>query len=156
VARALQQDSTAQRPGQSPTGTRSYLAKVADRLRSATRLVHLGAGTRHELTSTPDHFSQAVQAANSRRSTGSASRSSRSCSSERRTGSSRCPTDRRSPRHFVGVNVIRNKHWTIFTNFIFGNINSFSSQILKGSPLSRESKAFKFGERGVEFSIYNN
>jgi hypothetical protein len=42
------------------------------------------------------------------------------------------PTGRRLPRRFIGVNVIYNKYWPLFTDHIGANINPFCSQVLAG------------------------
>ncbi len=60
------------------------------------------------------------------------------------------PPGRRTQRRFIGVNVIYNKYWPVFTDYIGANINPFCSQVLAGSPLpkeSRTSKVFKFRKR---------
>src|SRR5262249_42720755 len=60
------------------------------------------------------------------------------------------PAGRKPPRRFIGINVIYNKYWPVFTNFVGANINPFCSQVLAGSPLPRESKTakvFKFRKR---------
>jgi len=44
------------------------------------------------------------------------------------------PAHRRLPRRFVGVNVIYNKYWPLFTDYIAANINPFCSQVLAGLP----------------------
>lgn len=44
------------------------------------------------------------------------------------------PTGRRLPRRFIGVNVIYNKYWPLFTDHIGANINPFCSQVLAGVP----------------------
>jgi hypothetical protein len=44
------------------------------------------------------------------------------------------PTNRRLPRRFVGVNVIYNKFWPLFTDYVGANINPFCSQVLAGLP----------------------
>lgn len=44
------------------------------------------------------------------------------------------PANRRLPRRFVGVNVIYNKYWPVFTDYIAANINPFCSQVLAGLP----------------------
>ncbi len=45
------------------------------------------------------------------------------------------PARRRLARRFIGVNVIYNKYWPIFTDYVGANINPFCSQVLAGSPL---------------------
>ena len=60
------------------------------------------------------------------------------------------PAGRRTHRRFIGVNVIYNKYWPIFTDYVGANINPFCSQVLAGNPLPRESKTakvFKFRKR---------
>jgi hypothetical protein len=60
------------------------------------------------------------------------------------------PAGRRTPRRFIGVNVIYNKYWTTFTNYIGANINPFCSQVLAGLPREDESlrgKVLKFRGR---------
>jgi hypothetical protein len=44
------------------------------------------------------------------------------------------PAKRRLPRRFVGVNVIYNRFWPLFTDYIGANINPFCSQVLAGLP----------------------
>jgi hypothetical protein len=44
------------------------------------------------------------------------------------------PTGRQLPRRFIGVNVIYNKYWPIFTDYVGANINPFCSQVLAGIP----------------------
>lgn len=44
------------------------------------------------------------------------------------------PDGRRLPRRFIGVNVIYNKFWPLFTDYIGANINPFCSQVLAGVP----------------------
>jgi hypothetical protein len=48
-------------------------------------------------------------------------------------GSTR-PPHRRLARRFIGVNVIYNKYWPVFTDYVGANINPFCSQVLAGSP----------------------
>jgi len=38
------------------------------------------------------------------------------------------------PRRFIGVNVIYNKYWPLFTDYVGANINPFCSQVLAGLP----------------------
>jgi hypothetical protein len=45
------------------------------------------------------------------------------------------------PRRFIGVNVIYNKFWVTFTDYVAANINPFCSQVLVGLP--REDKSMK-------------
>src|SRR5206468_11651822 len=40
----------------------------------------------------------------------------------------------RQQRRFIGVNVINNKNWPMFTDCIAANISPFSSQVLAGYP----------------------
>jgi putative transposase len=47
--------------GNRPPAPQAILPNVADRLRCATPLAYLGGGACYELTSRPDHSSQAVQ-----------------------------------------------------------------------------------------------
>jgi hypothetical protein len=49
------------------------------------------------------------------------------------------PPARRVPRRFIGVNVIYNKFWTTFTDYVGANINPFCSQVLAGLPREDES-----------------
>jgi hypothetical protein len=51
------------------------------------------------------------------------------------------PPARRVPRRFIGVNVIYNKFWTVFTDYVGANINPFCSQVLAGVP--REDQSMK-------------
>ena len=44
------------------------------------------------------------------------------------------PPNRRTARRFVGVNVIYNKFWPLFTDYVGANINPFCSQVLAGLP----------------------
>jgi hypothetical protein len=44
------------------------------------------------------------------------------------------PNGRRLPRRFIGVNVIYNKYWPLFTDHVGANINPFCSQVLAGIP----------------------
>ena len=46
------------------------------------------------------------------------------------------PKGRQMPRRFIGVNVIFNKYWPIFTDYVGANINPFCSQVLAGIPLA--------------------
>jgi hypothetical protein len=60
------------------------------------------------------------------------------------------PHGRRVPRRFIGVNVIYNKFWTMFTNYVGANINPFCSQVLAGPPREDDSlkgKVLKFRAR---------
>ncbi len=45
------------------------------------------------------------------------------------------------PRRFIGVNVIYNKFWVTFTDYVAANINPFCSQVLVGLP--RKDKSMK-------------
>ena len=49
------------------------------------------------------------------------------------------PEGRRVARRFIGVNVIYNKFWVTFTNYVGANINPFCSQVLAGLPREDES-----------------
>ena len=49
------------------------------------------------------------------------------------------PAGRRLPRRFIGINVIYNKYWPLFTDHIGANINPFCSQVLAGAPRPLES-----------------
>jgi hypothetical protein len=49
------------------------------------------------------------------------------------------PPARRVARRFIGVNVIYNKFWTVFTDYVGANINPFCSQVLAGLPREDES-----------------
>jgi hypothetical protein len=49
------------------------------------------------------------------------------------------PKRRRLPRRFIGVNVIYNRNWRLFTDYISANINPFCAQVLAG-PVRPESK----------------
>jgi hypothetical protein len=60
------------------------------------------------------------------------------------------PAARRVPRRFIGVNVIYNKFWTTFTDYVGANINPFCSQVLAGLPRQDESmkgKVLRFRAR---------
>ena len=60
------------------------------------------------------------------------------------------PEGRRVARRFIGVNVIYNKFWHTFTNYVGANINPFCSQVLAGLPREDESlkgKVLKFRGR---------
>ena len=37
-------------------------------------------------------------------------------------------------RRFIGVNVIYNEYWSMFTNYISANISPFCGQVLAGYP----------------------
>ncbi len=51
------------------------------------------------------------------------------------------PANQRVARRFIGVNVIYNKFWTTFTDYVGANINPFCSQVLAGVP--REDPSMK-------------
>jgi hypothetical protein len=61
------------------------------------------------------------------------------------------PAGRKLPRRFIGVNVIYNKYWPVFTDYVGANINPFCSQVLSGIPLEKpatiKSKILKFHKR---------
>ncbi|MBS0539410.1 MAG: hypothetical protein JSR47_11675 [Proteobacteria bacterium] len=61
------------------------------------------------------------------------------------------PAHRRLARRFIGVNVIYNKYWPVFTDYVGANINPFCSQVLAGSPLPQptgmKAKILKFRKR---------
>jgi hypothetical protein len=60
------------------------------------------------------------------------------------------PKGRSVTRRFIGVNVIYNKFWTTFTNYVGANINPFCSQVLAGPPREDDSlkgKVLKFRAR---------
>ena len=60
------------------------------------------------------------------------------------------PAGRRVARRFIGVNVIYNKFWMTFTNYVGANINPFCSQVLAGLPREDDSvrgKVLKFRAR---------
>ena len=61
------------------------------------------------------------------------------------------PPGRRTPRRFIGVNVIYNKYWPTFTDYVGANINPFCSQVLAGLPLdapvTMKDKILKFRKR---------
>lgn len=63
------------------------------------------------------------------------------------------PTGRKTPRRFIGVNVIYNKYWPLFTDYVGANINPFCSQVLAGIPRedpSLRGKVLRFrGRRAV-------
>jgi hypothetical protein len=63
------------------------------------------------------------------------------------------PPGRRTPRRFVGVNVIYNKFWPLFTDYVGANINPFCSQVLAGLPRNDPSlrgKVLRFrGRRAI-------
>ncbi|SJZ42540.1 hypothetical protein SAMN02745126_01008 [Enhydrobacter aerosaccus] len=44
------------------------------------------------------------------------------------------PAHRRLSRRFIGVNVIYNRFWPLFTDYISANINPFCGQVLAGNP----------------------
>jgi hypothetical protein len=44
------------------------------------------------------------------------------------------PKGRRLPRRFIGVNVIYNRFWPLFTDYVSANINPFCGQVLAGIP----------------------
>ncbi len=67
------------------------------------------------------------------------------------TESATRPAGRRTPRRFIGVNVIYNKYWPIFTDYVGANINPFCSQVLAGFalevPVTMKEKILKFRKR---------
>jgi hypothetical protein len=67
------------------------------------------------------------------------------------TESATRPSGRRTPRRFIGVNVIYNKYWPIFTDYVGANINPFCSQVLAGIalevPVTMKEKILKFRKR---------
>jgi hypothetical protein len=67
------------------------------------------------------------------------------------TESATRPPGRRTPRRFIGVNVIYNKYWPIFTDYVGANINPFCSQVLAGfaleEPVTMKEKILKFRKR---------
>jgi hypothetical protein len=44
------------------------------------------------------------------------------------------PEGRCLPRRFIGVNVIYNRFWPLFTDYVSANINPFCGQVLAGNP----------------------
>lgn len=44
------------------------------------------------------------------------------------------PPHRRLSRRFIGVNVIYNRYWPVFTDYVSANINPFCGQVLAGNP----------------------
>jgi hypothetical protein len=46
------------------------------------------------------------------------------------------PKGRQTPRRFIGINVIYNKYWPLFTDYVGANINPFCAQVLAGIPLA--------------------
>ncbi len=44
------------------------------------------------------------------------------------------PPGRKTPRRFIGVNVIYNPQWPLFTDYVAANINPFCVQVLAGQP----------------------
>jgi hypothetical protein len=69
------------------------------------------------------------------------------------TEASTRPRGHRLPRRFIGINVIYNKFWPLFTDHIAANINPFCSQVLAGTPrhdASLKGKVLRFrGRRGI-------
>jgi hypothetical protein len=62
------------------------------------------------------------------------------------------PKARQLPRRFIGTNVIYNRYWPIFTDYVGANINPFCSQVLAGIPLGqpvtmKEKVILKFKKR---------
>jgi hypothetical protein len=51
------------------------------------------------------------------------------------------PNGHRLPRRVIGVNVIYNCYWPLFTDHIAANLNPFCSQVLAGNP--RAAPSFK-------------
>jgi hypothetical protein len=49
------------------------------------------------------------------------------------------PKGQRLPRRVIGVNVIYNYYWPLFTDHIAANINPFCSQVLAGIPRAATS-----------------
>jgi hypothetical protein len=44
------------------------------------------------------------------------------------------PKGQHQPRRVIGVNVIYNFYWRLFTEYIGANLNPFCSQVLAGNP----------------------
>ena len=64
----------------------------------------------------------------------------------RQTGSREAetrPEGQRLPRRVIGVNVIYNRYWPLFTEYIGANLNPFCSQVLAGNPRSAISMKAK-------------
>jgi hypothetical protein len=62
------------------------------------------------------------------------------------------PKGRQTPRRFIGINVIYNRYWPIFTDYVGANINPFCAQVLAGVPLAepvtmREKVILKFKKK---------
>jgi hypothetical protein len=54
------------------------------------------------------------------------------------------PQGRGTPRRFIGVNVIYNYYWPLFTDHIGANITPFCSQVLAGDPRATAAKKGRF------------
>ena len=66
------------------------------------------------------------------------------------------PAGKRMARRFIGVNVIYNRYWPLFTDYIGTNINPFCGQILAGIPRvdpSIEGTALRLRGRYVPGSL---
>ena len=60
------------------------------------------------------------------------------------------PPGRQTQRRMIGVNVIYNRFWPLFTDYVSANINPFCSQVLAGLPwddLSLRGKILRFRGR---------
>ena len=85
-----------------------------------------------------------------RRRQGTEGRSTGCSQSAAATEAETRPSGRRLPRRFIGVNVIYNKFWPLFTDYVGANINPFCSQVLAGVPRqdsSMKGKVLKFRGR---------
>ena len=85
------------------------------------------------------------------RSTRSASRSSKGCFARPVCSKpKRGPRATRQPRRIIGVNVIYNRYWRLFTEYVGANLNPFCSQVLAGNPrpaISMKEKIVRLRDR---------
>ncbi len=49
------------------------------------------------------------------------------------------PPGRKTSRRFIGVNVIYNRLWPVFTDYVATNLNPFCVQVLADTPASTPS-----------------
>ena len=60
------------------------------------------------------------------------------------------PKGQRQPRRIIGVNVIYNCYWRLFTEYVGANLNPFCSQVLAGNPrpaISMKEKIVRLRDR---------
>ncbi len=64
------------------------------------------------------------------------------------------PASRKHARRVVGVNVIYNANWPLFTDYVAANINPFSGQVLAGYPRIDRSFRTKLAELRNKLGLY--